>query len=57
MGMGTGTWTGKGNGNRNGNKLLTIFWIIFPRDVFQILYVLCKRHGNVCIAIEKSTLQ
>jgi hypothetical protein len=45
--VGYGMGNGMGNGNGNRNELLTIFFVIF---MLQILYVPCKRHGDVSIA-------
>jgi hypothetical protein len=59
-GMGTkmGMVMGMGNGNRNGNenKLLTIF-LYYIYVCPKILYVPCKRHGDISRRYKKSTLE
>jgi hypothetical protein len=47
-----------GNGNWGVNLAFNHFFpTIHPLGVSQILYVPCKRHGDVYVAIKKGTLE
>jgi hypothetical protein len=56
-GDGQSEWEQEQEREGDRNKLLTIFKLFLPVLFTKIFYVPCKRHGDVYVAMEKSSLE